>query len=261
MVVGAVAGWRASSVIAAAAAGVLVSAVVGALWAFGHRRELLCAPALAVLFWLSVFGWLTLGVTSVEPLSNWIASVPVPYAFVVVAAVKFVSVVGALCACRRGGLSRGALMIAAGRPAGPSGLRLGRMKVRWPVVGPIVIAVVLALFMTSVPASVSRWEALAHYALVIVAGSVLNAVAEELLYRHTLIAALRRVTAVRVAVLYSSLIFGVGHLSGNPGGFTGLLFTAAFGAVCAWAMLTTNGMTWNIPIHVAGDIGVQYTLL
>jgi membrane protease YdiL (CAAX protease family) len=199
---------------------------------------------LAVLSWISVFGWLTLSLTAIGPVHRWLATVPVPYAFTLVAALKYVSVTGALWACHR--RDRHRLHIRVGSPTASTGLR---------------IAAVLALFVTGVEPSGARWAALCALAPIIAMGALLNALAEELMYRHTLISTLAEATSTRVAVTYSSLVFGVGHLTGNPGGLTGLVYTTVFGAVCAWAMLTTRGMCWNLPIHVAGDLGVLYTLL
>jgi membrane protease YdiL (CAAX protease family) len=260
LVGGAVATWSAPlSPRGTVVVGVVVSVALAGMWGVARPRRLACAVPLAVLSWISVFGWLTLSLTAIGPVHRWLATVPVPYAFTLVAALKYVSVTGALWACHR--RDRHRLHIRVGSPTASTGLRIGPMVLRWTVAGPLLIAAVLALFVTGVEPSEDRWAAVGALAPIIAVGALLNALAEELMYRHTLIATLAETTSTRVAVTYSSLVFGVGHLTGNPGGLTGVVYTAVFGAVCAWAMLTTRGMCWNLPIHVAGDLGVLYTLL
>ncbi|GAA4219603.1 CPBP family glutamic-type intramembrane protease [Actinocatenispora rupis] len=90
-------------------------------------------------------------------------------------------------------------------------------------------------------------------------GALVNAAAEEFLYRHATAAALRGVTATVPAVLLGSVVFGLGHLTGNPGGVVGVGYTVVFGLVCAAAMVRVRGVAWNLPIHVAGDLGVVLT--
>ncbi len=58
----------------------------------------------------------------------------------------------------------------------------------------------------------------------ILLGTVLNAAAEEFLYRHTAIRALTDAMGVAGAVALTSVVFGLAHLTGNPGGWTGVLF-------------------------------------
>ena len=62
-------------------------------------------------------------------------------------------------------------------------------------------------------------------------------------------------------MLLTSAVFGLAHVTGNPGGLPGVLYTTAFGLVCAHAMLRTRGFAWNLPIHFFGDVGVCVTLV
>lgn len=257
---GAVAVWAvAVTPLQTAGVGIATTIVLGGIVAVARvgRREV--ALPLAVLLCISLFGWVTVGVTAIGPVHRWMTTVPAPYAFALVAAVKYISVAGVLYACRR--QSARSLLIQPGHPTARTGLRLGSVRLRWTVVGPVMVAAVLVLLVTSVELNAARWTSAARLAAIIIAAAILNAVAEELMYRHTLITTLAPLTTPKVAVAYSSLVFGSAHLSGNPGGVVGLAYTTVFGALCAWAMLTTRGMCWNVPIHIAGDVGVQITLL
>jgi membrane protease YdiL (CAAX protease family) len=257
---GAVAVWAiAVTPLQTAGVGVATTIVLGGMLGVARVRRLDVALPLVVLLGISVFGWATVGITAIRPVHQWITTVPAPYAFAFVAAVKYISVAGVLYACRR--QSPRSLLIQPGHPIARTGLRLGSVSLRWRVVGPLMVAAVLALLVTSVELNAARWTSAARLAAIIIAAAILNAVAEELLYRHTLITTLVPLTAPTVAVVYSSLVFGSAHLSGNPGGVVGFAYTTVFGALCAWAMLTTRGMCWNVPIHIAGDVGVQFTLL
>jgi membrane protease YdiL (CAAX protease family) len=63
------------------------------------------------------------------------------------------------------------------------------------------------------------------------------------------------------AVLLTSGLFGLAHVTGNPGGLTGVLYTTVFGLVCAHAMTRARGFAWNLPIHFFGDVGVCVSLV
>jgi membrane protease YdiL (CAAX protease family) len=58
----------------------------------------------------------------------------------------------------------------------------------------------------------------------------------------------------------TSAVFGLAHITGNPGGLTGVLYTGVFGYVCALAMVRTRGFCWNLPLHIAGDVGILFVL-
>jgi membrane protease YdiL (CAAX protease family) len=243
--------------------GVAASAVLLALGAVPWWRA--ARPVLLGWAGLSVFGWLAAVVTGWAPVAAALDGAPVPVAFLVVNSFKVVSVALVALVCWRYGLGREALRLRRGDPLAATGVP----KVRWVVLGPVVMLVVAVLFATGVPAGggdlvapswggLPAWLALLPICL---AGPLVNAAAEEFLYRHATLAALDRVVSVRAAVALSSVLFGLGHLTGNPGGWTGVLYTTAFGLVCAWALVRTRGFCWNLPIHVVGDLGVVTVLL
>ena len=180
-------------------------------------------------------------------------------AFLVVNGLKVFSVGPTVLVARRYGWGAADLDLRPGDPRAPVGPHVRGRVLRWPVAGPAVIAVTLALFVTGVPAG--ALGRVLPWLPVIVLGALVNASAEEFLYRHVAIRALRDTMGGAPAMLLTSSLFGLAHLTGNPGGLTGVLYTAGFGLVCAHAMLRTHGFAWNLPIHFFGDVGVCLTLV
>lgn len=247
------------SVAARIGVGVAATVVLVLLAAFAARTPRL-APAGETLWAfaaLSVFGWASTAITAIPAVDGWLRAVPVPLAFLVANATKLTSVLPLLLLIRRRGWTRDALMVRPGDPSAPTGIPY----VRWPVLGPVVIVVVAALFLSPLPAAAFHLAPVLTWLPVMLLGSLVNAVSEELLYRHAVIGTARTVIGTGPAVVLSSAVFGLAHLTGNPGGLTGVLLTAGYGAVCAAAMLRTRGMCWNVPIHVFGDLSIVTTLL
>ena len=238
--------------VAATAALVLLAVLAGAWQRLRPARE-----ALLVFGALSVFGWASTAITAVPAVDHLLRTVPVPVAFLLANGLKLTSVLPLLVlAWRRPGV-RDAWLLRTGDPRAASGIPY----LRWPVLAPAVMVVVLALFLTAVPASAfGRLGAAVAWLPVMLLGALVNAVCEELLYRHAAIGATRTLLGTVPAVVLTSMIFGLGHLTGNPGGVVGVAYTCAYGAVCALAMLRTRGFCWNVPIHVAGDLAIVFTL-
>ncbi|MBK1787681.1 CPBP family intramembrane glutamic endopeptidase [Prauserella cavernicola] len=226
-------------------------------------RERPSADALLALGALSVFGWVSALVTAVPAVSTWLGTVAVPVAFLVVNSMKLSSVAVLVVLARRNRWSRHDLLVRRGTLNAPTGIP----GLRWGLAGPVVIVAVLALFLSDPAvtgtglAGVELVELVLPWAPVMLAGSLVNAVSEELLYRHALIATASRLLGTGTAVVMSCLVFGLGHITGSPGGLTGVLATAVYGLVCAAAMLGNRGMTWNLVIHVFGDLGAVTALL
>lgn len=237
------------------------AAATAALVLLATARSPRLAPAREMLWALaalSVFTWASTAITTIPAVDGWLRATPVPLAFLVANATKLTSVIPLLLLIRRRRWTRDGLLLRFGDPSAATGIPY----VRWPVLGPLVSVVVAALFLTALPAAafadlmpVLRWLP------VMLLGAVVNAVSEELLYRHALIGTARPVLGTGGAVALSSVIFGLAHVTGNPGGLTGVLFTACYGAVCAAAMLRTRGWCWNVTIHVFGDLSIVTTLL
>lgn len=109
--------------------------------------------------------------------------------------------------------------------------RLTAAIMRWTLLGPMTVVGVVVLFLAD-PSLIARppttpevADALLPVLPLLIAGPLLNAAAEELLYRHALLGTLGPVIGTMPAVLTSSLRFGVAHLTGNPPGWVGVLAT------------------------------------
>ncbi|WP_163510961.1 CPBP family intramembrane glutamic endopeptidase [Fodinicola acaciae] len=224
------------------AAGIAATVILTILYAVVRT------PALLIFAAISVFGWFSALVTSL--IGDWLQTAPIPVAFLIVNALKLVSVVLAVVAARRLGWGRDDLNVHVGDL---NAKVVGWL--RWPVLGPLVILVVFGLFTIGVP-----WSNVAGWIPVFVLAAFVNAASEEFLYRHTAIRALRDTMSVPAAVVLTSLVFGLGHLTGNPGGWLGVTYTTAYGLICALAMVQTRGFGWNLTIHIFGDISIVLAL-
>lgn len=213
--------------------------------------------AVLVLLVLSLFPWVSTAVVSIPMVRDWLDAAPVPVAFLAVNALKLSSVVPLLLLAKVRGWDAPAWLVRFGNPRAGTGIP----RLNWSLLGPIIIVLVMALFFIDVPAA--AWNGVGPTLVwlpIMLVGAVVNTVSEELLYRHAMIASLRSIVGVVAAVVMSSVLFGMGHLTGNPGGVTGIAYSAGYGAVCAWAMLRTSGMAWNVPIHIFGDLTIVFSL-
>lgn len=95
---------------------------------------------------------------------------------------------------------------------------------------------------------------LAVVTVIVVIASATNAIYEEFLWR----AALTRLHGSKlsvVGVLILSVGFGLAHINGTPGGITGMIYTALFGAAM-WTLrcLAGNSVAPCIAVHFAADL-------
>lgn len=213
-------------------------------------------PSLLALSALSIFPWASAAISGIPAVAEWLRTAPIPLAFLAVNAMKLTSVAALVVVAVRSEWSRQRLLVRVGDPLAPV-----VPYVRWPLLAVPVMLAVAALFLSELPpAAFDHLPELLTWAPIVLAGATVNAFAEELLYRHGLIATMRQVVGVLPAVLLSSTVFGLAHTTGTPGGLEGVLFTAGYGLICAAAMLQTRGMIWNVTIHIAGDVAAVSAL-
>ena len=235
-------GWATEIGLAGTAALLLMSA---------FPRWARARPLLLLFAAISVYGWLTTLLTSLPGVADLLTTIPIPLAFLAVNGVKLVSVALAALLTRRQRWPLDELYLRVGTP------RAGG----WPVFGPLLCLLVPGLFLADLPPG-----ALAHlpsalpWLPVLLAGSLLNAAAEEFLYRGAALRAAREVLPLTPALLLGSAVFGLTHLGGNPGGWAGVLTSAGFGLVCALAMISARGFCWNLAVHVCADLGIVLSL-
>ncbi|OZM74704.1 hypothetical protein CFN78_00175 [Amycolatopsis antarctica] len=235
--------------------------LVGLAWACRHRFHRSATDLLLTLAAVSVFGWVSAALTALPPVESWLGTAPVPLAFLAVNAIKLSSLAALAVVAYRRRWSRQRLLVRVGDLNVPSGIPF----LRWGILGPVVIVAVLFLFLAD-PAVTANFTSdtvtlLLTWAPVMLAGAAVNAVCEELLYRHALITTAQPLFGTAVAVTVSCFVFGIGHITGSPGGWLGVLSTAVYGAVCAAAMVQNRGMAWNFLIHLFGDLGAVSALL
>lgn len=240
--------------------GAATTTVLLALWRAAAGRTWAAARgALAVFAAMSVSGWVPAAATAFPPVAHRLDTAPVAVAFLLVNGVKVISVALVALVARSRAWGAADLLLRTGDPRAPAGPAVRGRTVRWTVAGPVVIVVVLALFLTAIPGEAAG--RVVTWLPVIAAGALVNSAAEEFVYRHAAIRASREVMGTTPAMLLTSLVFGLAHVTGNPGGLTGVLYTGLFGLVCAHAMLRVRGFAWNLPIHFFGDVGVCATLV
>ena len=96
--------------------------------------------------------------------------------------------------------------------------------------------------------------------LVLLAAS--NALAEEIIYRFSFVAAGERTNLpAHVSEITSGLVFGLAHYFGNPGGVPGILMAGFIGWFLAKSMNETKGFFWAYVIHFLQDVVIFYALL
>ncbi|GAA3990663.1 hypothetical protein GCM10022247_06810 [Allokutzneria multivorans] len=208
-------------------------------------------PLLLLFAATSVFGWLTTVITSLPGVAGTLVSLPIPVVFLAVNSVKLVSVGLAALLARRQRWSLDELYL---RPGSP---RAGG----WLILGPLLCLLVPGIFLAELPSgALAHLPSVLPWLPVMLAGCLINAASEEFLYRGAALRAAREVMPLAPALALGSAVFGLSHLGGNPGGWIGVLTSAAFGLACAFAMLSARGFVWNLTVHVCADLGIVLSL-
>ena len=95
--------------------------------------------------------------------------------------------------------------------------------------------------------------------------AVINATAEELIFRVALITSLDpmvgdgHIGAAAVALI-SAALFGLPHFAGSPGGPVGVLMSGFLGWLACTSVFQTGGIVWALSLHVALDV-VIFTIM
>ena len=91
--------------------------------------------------------------------------------------------------------------------------------------------------------------------------SVVNAAAEELIFRVALGQGLSGLATGATIAILSGVLFGVPHWFGNPGRLPGLLMAGFLGWLLATSMLQTGGIAWAWGIHFLQDVVILVILI
>ena len=84
--------------------------------------------------------------------------------------------------------------------------------------------------------------------------AAMNAFAEEVSFRSTLLGSLRNSVDQRQAVLLTAAFFGIAHYYGVPYGLVGVLMAGFLGWFLGKAMTETKGLFWPWFIHFLQDV-------
>jgi len=99
---------------------------------------------------------------------------------------------------------------------------------------------------------------------VVIAGvvfSIVNATLEELVFRGVLFDALESQWGVRITLVATAVLFGLGHLHGYPPGPIGACSAALFGFAVGALRLWTGGLALPIIAHMGADATIYGILV
>jgi uncharacterized protein len=123
----------------------------------------------------------------------------------------------------------------------------------WQLLAVITTVTAIVIFI-QIPVTIQALQALPSFALPILLLSLSNSLAEELIYRHSIVTALDATPWRRFAALFSGILFGGAHYFGAPGGFPGVLMAGLLGWLLAKSMQETRGFFWAWLIHFIQDV-------
>ncbi len=124
----------------------------------------------------------------------------------------------------------------------------------------VIIVVLFLLFM--VPAMQPSLSNLS-VGLVLFAAlcAVLNAFAEEFLYRSALLPQVLPLFGKGASMILVASWFGIGHYFGVPSGSAGVILVTIGGWIFAKSMIETQGMGWALFLHFVSDFTVYLIIL
>jgi CAAX protease family protein len=122
----------------------------------------------------------------------------------------------------------------------------------------IISAILLLIMVAAMQPSLSNLSV----GLVMLAalGAVMNAFAEEFLYRAALLPQVLSLFGKGASMILIATWFGLGHYFGVPSGITGVIFVTFGGWVFAKAMVETHGMGWPLIMHFVSDFTVYLVI-
>lgn len=91
--------------------------------------------------------------------------------------------------------------------------------------------------------------------------TTVNATLEEFVFRGVLFDALESQWGIRLALIATSLLFGVGHLRGYPPGMIGACLAAGFGLAVAWLRVRSGGLLLPVIAHIGADVTIYSILI
>lgn len=91
--------------------------------------------------------------------------------------------------------------------------------------------------------------------------AVLNAILEEFVFRAAILRSLLEAFPVWLALGLQGALFGIAHLQGVPGGWSGVLLATIFGIFMGDLMRRSNGILYPVLAHIMADVVIFLGLL
>lgn len=159
------------------------------------------------------------------------------------------------------GLKRKDMFLTIGNMAAPvKGITFPGQKqsLSWVIFGTVMAILLGGLFFTFMisenPDALSSLSAALPWMPLVLVSAVLNAFAEEGMYRAAPLALLLPAVGSRHAVWLTAVWFGLGHYYGGiPSGPFGFVQSGLLGLLLGKAMIDTRGMGWPMIIHIVLD--------
>lgn len=104
------------------------------------------------------------------------------------------------------------------------------------------------------PAHSPDFRNVVRFAPIIIPAAVVNAFAEEFLYRNALLPFLVPAVGAHGAVWLTSLRYGLVHFYGTPSGVLGVAAATLFGGILGYSMLGTGGSAFAWTLHIIADL-------
>jgi len=87
--------------------------------------------------------------------------------------------------------------------------------------------------------------------------AVLNALAEEFVYRGIVLQALLPAGS-GAAIVLGAIAFGSIHLGGIPSGWWGVAMASAYGGALGWLRIRSHGLAAPVIVHIAADVVIAH---
>jgi membrane protease YdiL (CAAX protease family) len=91
--------------------------------------------------------------------------------------------------------------------------------------------------------------------------AIVNSLAEELLFRVTVVQSLSPVWGPVAVAALAAAVFGIPHWLGVPGRVPGVILAAFMGYFLALSILQTQGIVWAWGIHAVQDVVIMVMLI
>jgi membrane protease YdiL (CAAX protease family) len=125
---------------------------------------------------------------------------------------------------------------------------------------PVYIIIALIIMGIQVIPFSRQFSQILIYLPSIILAAAINAFGEEFEFRSMPLVRLEPVFGSGLAIIMTSVMFGLLHYFGQPGGPFGVLLTVYLGWIAAKSMIETRGFVWAFLIHFVGDF-IIYSFL